>query len=387
MKFNVDSEVCAKALSNVIRLCTSKGFPSLSYIHIEAKGDKITLISTDLARNIRVTVPAIVDKPGEVLVSGKSFHNLMGMVDGRVHCSLDDTKLNVDFGTDSHYSLTIGDPDDYPVVYPVANGEKYYVKFSASRIVKVVLGMVSKDEMRPIINSVLLCNAPEGGPRFVAVDGHRLVTIDGFWYSEDESVWKKDPFQYNIPSDLLRLLSPHDLNHDIEILIDDPGISIRTKYAIYTAKLVEGNYPQYKAVIPVWDTVSHTFIVDVDAWVDRLKRLSTIIVSDLGERNILMEVHQDYVLMKDDGAVEGVKGQERVPITDLTEVPAFEAYFDMTKMLSIVKHCEGQLVKVGLIDQTAPIKLKPVESGSLSLVEYSGVCLDFLCMPIIKERR
>lgn len=146
----------------------------------------------------------------------------------------------------SKFELVGISPKEFPKEKDVTNATKISIpaKILLNGIEKTVF-CAANDDLRPIMTSVYL-DIAEGQINFVASDGHKLALLE----LRDESITEKISFALplKIATILKGIVKPSD--ELVNIFIN--GNSARFEYGSESivATLLEGNYPNYRSVIP-----------------------------------------------------------------------------------------------------------------------------------------
>lgn len=118
------------------------------------------------------------------------------------------------------------------------------------------------DELRPVMNGVYINLEPQS-VTFVATDAHKLVK----YASETAAEATASFILPKKPANLLRGLLPKE-DGEITVEFDDKNVLFRLKNQVLICRLIEGNYPNYNAVIPA-NNPNKVFV-------DRLELLNAI---------------------------------------------------------------------------------------------------------------
>ena len=235
MKFSINRTELANALSIVLKgVSTRSTLPVLSGILIEAAGDKIILQATDLELSIQYSVAALVEEEGRTVVPGKLFSEIVkNLPDAAVHVEATDEQAFVTCDTSS-FSIRALNAEDFPGFPRVDVHQKIEIPFHQfSTMVKRVSRVVSKDESRAILTGVLI-TLEAGVLRMVATDSYRLAITDA-------------PL---------------------------PNSSADEFDTVFINRRIEGNFPNYKQLLP--DGYATRATIEVDKLVASVRRASLL---------------------------------------------------------------------------------------------------------------
>lgn len=221
--------------------------PVLSCIILEAKKNNLTIKSTNLDVGIEITLPAKVESEGVVAISGgvlKSFlTNCQG--DKSVSLELVGNELIVSV-LGSKASIKTFPAEDFPAIPKISEGKSFSI--DAKEFVHGVTSVwysSSTSSIKPELSSV-----------FVYPDGENLVFVatDSFRLAEKKIKTKKakEALPILIPfknvTEVAKILG--EINEEVEILANKNQVSFLAEGIHITSRVVDGNFPDYKQIIP-----------------------------------------------------------------------------------------------------------------------------------------
>lgn len=223
--------------------------PILSNVLLEKKGDKLTLLATDI--EIQITTATAVgagDGDGAVTVGARKLQEILrSLPEGsEVSLILEDKRLQVRAGK-SRFSLQTLPADDFPRM-TLAEGEtrEFQISQKAFRqlLGKTQYSMAAQD-VRYYLNGLLLL--VEGSElRAVATDGHRLafasVAIDADLPRQEMILPRKTVLELN------RLLV--DSDDLLNITLTPNQVRFTFGSVVLVSKLIDGKFPDYERVVP-----------------------------------------------------------------------------------------------------------------------------------------
>ena len=268
MKFRVEQSELSKGLEKVLNVVPQRAtFPILSNILMVVSNGKLLLAGTDLDISVTTKIEAQVDEEGGVTVSGRRMGEIVKeLPPGEIQITVVKEKVTVESGKGSYQLMGMA-KEDFPEL-PEAS-KKRVMTFDAKtlhRSIEKTTFAVSMDEMRPALSGALWQIRPEE-MRVVATDGHRLAFL------KIARNFKTEETEVNIP--------PKALNHldrlvgdaeEVEVRFEENRIGFYFGQTAITARLIEGEFPDYEQVIPKGnDKVVH---IERDALVSALRRIS-----------------------------------------------------------------------------------------------------------------
>ena len=239
-----------QAVQNVVGSRTT--LPILSNVLIKAEGNRLDLTCTDLDVTISCNVEAAVKKGGATTVPVKKLFGIVRELAGsEVEFEVDDKNhCSIRSGA-SFYKLNGIAADEYPPAAKFKDDKKVTLAQEKVRsMLKKTSFAISTDESRYVLNGIFFI-LKDHKVTMVATDGRRLALVD-----EEADVPEKSQGEFIVPAkavgELNRLLQEKG---DVEIRFTENQASFTLKDdkgsgALLTTKLIEGNYPNYRQVIP-----------------------------------------------------------------------------------------------------------------------------------------
>jgi DNA polymerase III subunit beta len=253
MKISISKEqlsIGLQAVQNVVATRTT--LPVLSNVMLRAEGDRLELTATDLDISVTTSVPATVKKAGATTLPAKKFFGIIRELGPQdIELDTDDKNHTTIQSGSSYYKIHGLGADEFPAEQPIAESRKINLpqeKFKA--LLRKTSFAISTDETRFVLNGILL-SLKEHNVTMVATDGRRLALA-----YEEVDVPASSQGECIVPTkainELNRLLQAKG---DIEIKIGPNKVSFALSAegvnpVTIVSKLIEGNYPNYKQVIP-----------------------------------------------------------------------------------------------------------------------------------------
>lgn len=293
MKFICERSIILKEISIAQEIVSSKNVISiLSNIYLEAENDSLTIKATDLKVNFMTKVPVTVSEPGIVTVFGDKFLNILGTSpDGELEFEYKDGKFSIKSSVKKAKThLKSMSSDKFPE-FPVP-GKDYFeipVKTFKEMVIQTVFA-VSDDENRYYMNGIFM-EKNENKIIMVATDGRRLAYID----KEAENI--KDFSGIIIPPKILNIITKRAGDEGIiQISVTDKIIFIQFGSYNLSSVLFEGQFPNYRRVIPEEQT--NIFTVNRMEMLEWLKYVSTMVEQKshrlyLGLKPGIMEIYSE----------------------------------------------------------------------------------------------
>lgn len=272
MRFIVSQSALDRALAVVSKGLSSQSTnPIYTGVRIEAAEGTVELQTTNQQISVRHLVPANVEEEGVCVVSGKILSNVVkNLPDAAVEFGGHDRVMEITCEK-SHFRLNTLDYRDFPE-FPHVDPEREVDLPSAvlSRMVDKVYRVTSKDTSRPILSGVLL-TVEENTIRLVATDSYRLAVCD----TNTETSGVDSPFEVIVPGatfhDVLGLPS---MTERLTIALSESQIVFTFGNTCYVSRRIEGNYPNFRQLLPPSCTTTVTF--DASLLSQALRRVAVI---------------------------------------------------------------------------------------------------------------
>lgn len=274
MKLSVTQENLSKALGVVGRVASGKTpLPILNNILLRTDNNRLLMAATNLEIAITHHIGARVESNGAITVPARLMSEFISNLPrGTVDLQADGTKLHISSGS---YKSTIHgiSSEDFPEL-PTISSETTYTLAAGilKRAIQQTVLVASRDDTRPVLTGVY-CHTHEGKLYFAATDGYRLA--------ERELLQVKSELAAIIPAqtlqDVLRTLS--DDISEITLLLDPNQVRFLFGDIEITSRLIEGNFPDYRKMIPM-STEFHAEL-DKDEFI-RVTKIASLFARESG---------------------------------------------------------------------------------------------------------
>ncbi len=253
MKFSISKEQFLEGLSQVQSVVSSRGtLPILSNVLIEVEGREMRLTTTDLELflSARIAMEEIAETGGSTTLPARRLATIVRELPSP-HIAIDvstENAASIKSGNSFFKVLGLG-PDDYPP--PPRFDEVKEFKIIAQTLrdgLKKVAYAISTDETRYVLNGVYFQFA-EGKITLVATDGRRLAMTDSD-LEFPESMACNIILPTKAVNELGRLLKETPDKSEIRLRIGTKHIAFETDTHLLVSKLIDGNYPNFRQVIP-----------------------------------------------------------------------------------------------------------------------------------------
>lgn len=272
MKFRISKEAFLDGLQKVQHVVSSRTtLPILSNVLLVAKDGKIHFTTTDLDVGVTGSVDATIDKEGSTTLPAKRLVSIVR--------ELPASEIEVSVDSKNHASITCGPSffkiiglgeTEFPPLPDFAGAKEYKIPQAALRDgLKKTNYAISTDETRYVLNGIYT-SFRDGKLTLVATDGRRLAMAD-----TDVEFPATHETDVIIPAkavqELQRLLGD---SGDVIVRLSDSQISFAVGSSLLCSKLIEGNYPNYRQVIP--GDSNERIVISREALLETVRRVSIL---------------------------------------------------------------------------------------------------------------
>ena len=247
MEVVIDRDAFLKGLQMVQNIVEPRQtLPILANVLLEAAGDGVRLTATDLEVGARVSVPAKVAAKGSITVSARKLSEIVKELPAAAVALKVSENVTVTLRCGGATYRMVGlAPDDFPPVVPASPQSWVGIEAKVLREMLTQTSFaVSHDETRYALNGVLF--AFQGKDvRMVATDGHRLALSMRSLGQGVASATGIVPRK--AVTEIMRVIGAGE---EVQIAITENQFVLQMPNFVMTARLIEGQFPNYEAVIP-----------------------------------------------------------------------------------------------------------------------------------------
>lgn len=327
----------------------------LSNVHVQAKDNEVVLTATDLTIGIRCYAEAKVLEEGTTTIPLKHFSQLVREL----------TAPNVEFTTRhdvtevvagaSRFKLNGMSPTEYPALPDLEGATRFKVSQAALKDVLYRTSFaVARDDVRVVFTGVLM-QVDQSIATFVATDGKRLSRAQ---------LPIALPADYSgafcIPLKAVAEISSNLTNDPDEmatVFLMNDRIAVEANHVTVSTKLLQGEYPDYAQVIPT--TYETVLPVHREELISLLRQIA-LFTTESSQSVRFTFGEGELKLVKNANDVG--EGQASMPID--YNGAKLEIAFSPHGMLDILKHCDNEIVSLGLIDSYNPGVVTELEDQS-----------------------
>lgn len=361
MKITTNLRNLVKALTTVERIVSKNPtLPILSNILLRAENGRLRISATNLEIGINYLLGAKIEEIGEVAIPARIFSDFIKNLEGD-KLSLT-TKNNILSVNNEKYKTQIlgFNPKDFPIIPKIKDDTLFLIP---SKILKSAFSM--------ILDSMAISETrPELSGAYVQFNTNKLTVAatDSFRLAEKIVELKhKNDLSFILPRgtiiELIRVLG--ELNEDISVRYGDNQISFCTSNLELVSRLIDGNYPDYKKVIPD-KYISRILVKKND--LEKNIRLAGLFSSNIADINLNCDIKVTTITAKN-----ADKGEIQVVVESLLKNEPFSIALNHYYLLDGLKIMPTEHVIIEYTGPGSPLVIKP---------EHDNKDLTYLIMPL-----
>ena len=344
-------------------------------LNADAKTQRVSLSAFDLSLGIQTSFPAQVQESGSLTLPAKLLSDIVSR--------LPDGDITLDSGTEAdagllttltcasgRYQMRGMGAEEFPELPVIEDGE--LATLSAEALIDGLRGSLfaaSADETKQVLTGVHLSLQPDG-LEFAATDGHRLSVV--------QTIEEEGSPDRSKSETALNVTIPAKALQELIKMLGQGGSSVAVQFdqgqAIFewtdqrlTSRLLEGQYPNYRQLIP--KQFSHQMTVDRRLLLGALERIS--VLADQKNNIVKLSLHdstQELTLSVD--AQDVGSGLETMPAQISGD--SLDVAFNVKYLVDGLKAIATSEVQMQLNTATSPAILSPL--GSIKMT--------YLVMPV-----
>ncbi len=273
MKATCDREALREGLAIINSVIPAKSpKPILENVCLVATDDQLELVATDQEVSVRYRITkCTVVEPGPVVIPARTAFDFVRDLAGEsVTIGTGETHCTITSGADS-CDLVVADAEEFPVVKRFDDQGSVSIQGgNFTRLVGRTAFAAAKEPGRYAMHGVLT-ELEDDQLRLVATDGRRLslasIPIDLKGGPSKRAIVPTKGMQL-----FCRVIS--DPLDQVQLILQEDIVGLRSENAEIFARLIDGDFPQYNAVIPA--ECGHRIEADAEQFSRKLRLVSNV---------------------------------------------------------------------------------------------------------------
>ncbi|MEA3449455.1 MAG: DNA polymerase III subunit beta [Patescibacteria group bacterium] len=347
--------------------------PILNNVLIRVKNGNIKFISTDLELGITAVIRGKIEEEGEYTVDARVFSDYIALLPNqKITLTLKDQKLRLQ--CENYKTVIRGqEAEEYPLIPKVDEKDSFNFKaLEFKEALSQVVFAVSNSETRMELNGVLF-DFNEEYLIMVSTDSYRLAEKKIKINNSSNKKEKHIIIPAKTIQELVRILSNvkkenvSDKELNVVVCVADNQIKFRINSIELVSRLIEGQYPDYKQIIP--SQINTEVIIEKEELLRAVKTASIFSKTGINDVNLDFPKNKNQVIITSESSQVGeniVKLNAKIKGHDNGIVVNYRYLLDGLNNID-----SGKIV-LNMVDGSTPCIIKPEDNS-----EYQ-----YLIMPI-----
>jgi DNA polymerase III subunit beta len=341
--------------------------PILANVLIEAKGDEVRMLATDLEVALRSRCQASVAKGGSLTLPAKKLYEIIKALP-ETDVRIEEDKNGVKVAADRFDSRMQTLPrEDFPTLPEAAGTSSAALSRDSLReMVAMTQFAITGEDTRYFLNGALFVLRSDS-MSLVATDGHRLALVTVKRTDTDEAVKAGEEVKVILPKKTLlelgRLLSEGE--GDIRYERGENHLFFEVAGRVLISRMIDGQFPAYERVIPKGNDKEIEF--ERERLTSAVKRVA--LLSNERSRAVKFEIDKGKVEVTSSSSEFG-EAREQLPVD--YNGTAMTISFNAQYVLDFLNVAETDVVSLSLKDEVSQAVMKPVGADGY---EYTYVIM------------
>jgi DNA polymerase III subunit beta len=358
LKVTCPRDELARALGVVSRgVSTRTTVQILAGILLHASDGRLELAATDMELSLRTALDASIESDGSVVVPGRLLLELARLLpdaEVTIEHKLEEAAVEIRSGA-ATYRLHTYNAEDFPRLPDAGAAERHEVdRETLLETVSRVSRSASRDESRPVLTGVLM-RFETGKLVMAATDSYRLsvkeTAIEGD-VPELEAIVPARALQ-----ELARVAQAGD---QIELGVHENQVIFSTGDALLTTRRIDGQFPNYKQLVP--EAFEHELALPRDELLEVVRRVAV-----MAQRNSPLRLRfGDGELTVSAQTQDVGEARESLPVSFSSE--PLEIGFNAEFLRDGIESVAGEQLRLKLISPLRPAVLQGEDDSFLYLI-------------------
>ena len=365
MRITCQQDTLNQALQTVQIAVPSKAqIPVLSGIYLNAEDGCLQLQASDHQTSMIYTMEAEVAEPGEMVVSGRYFYDLIRRLPSQTvtlskEISSNTLKLvSTEEASGSYdYQLLTIPPQDFPVLKPQEGRISFSIWDHVLKdLVKKTYFSCSSDEARPIFTGCLI-EINEGVIQMIATDTHRMALAQNG--VEPATTTAKMIVPAKLLNEICRIVPA---NTQIQVHVLDGQVAFVFGSVYLVTRLIQGQFPDYRKVLLTQVQTQAT--IDTQQWLLAMERIF-LLVREGKYNTVRMFFKEDHLSIVYSNPDIGTASES---VSCQLEGNELEIAFNARFLLDILKNIDSEQCTIALNTSLSPAAIRPVGESKYTYV-------------------
>ncbi len=362
MEFTIDKDTFVKALQKIQGIVERRNtMPILSNVLIEALDDSLILTATDLEVGMKSRYQAKVNTNGKITISAKKLYEIIReLPDEQIKFSTRENDwVDISCGK-AKFNIVGLSSDEFPS-FPNIN-ENGFISLNSITLAKMIEQTsysICNDETKYNLNGILFKVSNESDEnilRLVATDGHRLCVAEQIIEAASFEMLDKGVIFPKKGIIELKKLCDEEIS-DIKLGFIDNSAAIVKGNTIVIMRLVDGEFPDYKRVVPIGNDKEIT--VNKELFFHSLKRMA--ILSSEKFKGIKFEITDNLMEISSSNPELGEAREELEVIYSGSKITT---RFNARYLIDVLNVVTSDNIVLVLKDEMSPAIIKQADTDN-----------------------
>jgi DNA polymerase-3 subunit beta len=329
--------------------------PILANVLLEAKGNEVRMLATDLEVALRSRCEASVAKGGALTLPAKKLYEIVKALP-ETDVRIEEDKNGVKVAADRFDSRMQTLPrEDFPTLPEAAGAARATLsRASLKEMVAKTQFAITGEDTRYFLNGALFVLRADS-MSLVATDGHRLALVSVARTAKDDTLAAGEETKVILPKKTLlelgKLLTEGD--GDIQFERGENHLFFDVGVRVLISRMIDGQFPAYERVIPKSNDKLIEF--ERERLTNAVKRVA--LLSNERSRAVKVEIDKGKVEVTSSSSEFG-EAREQLAVDYAG--PPMTISFNAQYVLDFLNVVETDLVSLSLKDEVSQAVMKPV---------------------------
>jgi DNA polymerase-3 subunit beta len=361
MKFSCERDVIAKEIAVAQEVITSKNNVSiLSNVYLSAEDGSLLIRATDLKVSFETEIPVDVKTDGATtILCDKLLGILRSLPTGEIEFEKTDNNTFIirPLFKKIDFRLRSIEADKFPEIQ--AAGSDQYFELSQKEFIEMIsqtIFAVSDDETRYFMNGVYMEHS-DGKLVMVATDGRRLSII-----RKEPETEIREFDGIIIPPKILNMTRKLASGEgSFSVAVTEKSVFVQFEAQHLSSALIEGQFPNYRRVIP--EAQEHSLTLSREEFVEALRRVSLLVEKS---RRVYLSLGENTLTLNSEESEVGVASEE---LSCTYEGPEMKIALNYTYLMDPLRAMDSEEVQLKFSEPNRALSIHTVpESDSFHIV-------------------
>ncbi len=350
MRVTINHQNFKKALGIINKIVSKNpSLPILNNVLIKTENGRLKISATNLEIGINYFIGVKIDEVGQIAVPIKILSDfILNLIDEKITLLTKNNILNINSNKYKTQILSF-DTKDFPII----------PKIKDNLLCVLPINLI-KNSFTSIFDSIALSETrPELTGVFIKFDNKNIIfaSTDSFRLTEKIIDFKTLKLENlilprNTVVELIRIAN--DLDGDFNIYLKDNQIAFSNDDFELVSRIIDGNYPDYKKIIP--DKYISRVVIDKDVFEKNI-RLAGLFSSDISDIKLSCSDNKIIITSKNSS-----KGEIEVSLDSMLKNEPFEILLNYQYLLDGLKKMPTDKVILDFTGVGSPLILRPAEN-------------------------